>query len=497
MLKALSYITMAVIMIMLPMAIAYGEEDTVSRKVSESTVDVLIESVESLKPGETPPALSMEDCLSIALKKNRHRQVSALGIRIAEYQHKQALSAYWPELSMNSAISRTDEDVNFVFPEETSNYDIMGMQVPVTVPEKNIKVVDRDKVVGALEMSVPLYTGGIRSAIALQAELGVEAARLSSRRTDLQLIYDVKKIYYGAVLAEILHKTGKNTLARLEATLDLTEQLYKRGSGAVTRADYLKSKVIVESTRSMVSLIEANRNVSRAALVNTMGLPWNSHFDLAEESIPFRPSQEDVGTLVNASYRFNPDWKRLQTALDVAEAQIREKKGERLPKLMLTGTMWKMHSSYDGGIETDENTDGWKVVLGMQIPLFNGFLTTNKIREARSRLSKLEQQQILLKEGIALQINHIFLMMKGFQNQHAASQEAALSARENRELNIRAYESELVETDDVIEAQLMESFMSAQHHRARFNVAEAQFHLDFLVGNEIEKMLGETQYDDH
>lgn len=512
MLKVLSLITLGLIVMIQPSAIAYGNEDIFSGKVSEREIDALMESIETLKADKTPPGLSMEECLNIALKKNRQREVSALAVSIAEYQHKQALSAYWPKLFMNSSFSRLDEDVNFVFPEETATYAITGMAIPeiplgpgmpsipattlpsqrvsVTVPEKTIKVLDRDSLVGSLELSMPIYTGGIRSAIAKQAELGVKAARHAARRTDLQLIYDVKKIYYGAVLAEILHKTGKNALARLKATLDLTEQLYTKGSGAVTKADYLRNKVILENIRSVVSIIESNRNVSRAALVNTMGLPWNSRFDLSEKEIPFLPCNEDVDTLVSSSYKFNPNWKRLLTALDVAEARIREEKGERMPKLMLTGTMWKMHSFYDGGIETDENSTGWKMGLDMQIPVFNGFLTENRIREARMRLNKLKKEHILLKEGIALRINHMFLMMKGFQKQQAALLEASRSAEENRELNIRAYENELVETGDVIEAQLMESFMNAQYQKARFNFAEAQFHLDFLVGNEIEKRLG-------
>jgi len=39
---------------------------------------------------------SLEECLDIALKNNRQRLVSKFAIDIAEAQHKQALSAYWP-----------------------------------------------------------------------------------------------------------------------------------------------------------------------------------------------------------------------------------------------------------------------------------------------------------------------------------------------------------------------------------------------------------------
>ena len=49
------------------------------------------------------------------------------------------------------------------------------------------------------------------------------------------------------MLARQLHQVGKDTLARMEATLSLTETMYKEGSGKVKKTDYLDNKVMVES----------------------------------------------------------------------------------------------------------------------------------------------------------------------------------------------------------------------------------------------------------
>ena len=50
-----------------------------------------------------------------------------------------------------------------------------------------------------------------------------------------------------------------------------------------------------------------------------------------------------------------------------------------------------------------------------------------------------------------------------------ATGEAMKAATENRDLNTRAYENELVDTQDVIKAQLIESLMTAQHLKNRFD----------------------------
>jgi len=50
----------------------------------------------------------------------------------------------------------------------------------------------------------------------------VDMMKQESRRTDLEISDSVTRMYYGAVLAAQLHQVGSDTLARMEATLDLT-----------------------------------------------------------------------------------------------------------------------------------------------------------------------------------------------------------------------------------------------------------------------------------
>jgi outer membrane protein TolC len=437
-----------------------------------------------------PGRLSLEKCIEIALEQNRNRTVSSLAVKIAQTQHKQALSSYWPKLDISSMYSQMDEDPSFLFPEETSLYSVPGLgTVPITVDERTVKQMDRENTITALELTLPIYTGGIRPAIIKQAKSGIDVAIQTARRTDLQIIYDIKKMYYGAVLSERLYKIGQDALARLNATLKLTEKLYKEGSGSVSKTDYLKNKIFVAALRSGLAPLESNREISKAALLNTMGQSWESDIELAATDIPFNPYDVTMSELVSRSYKFNPDWKSLLAGIEAYKARVKEQKGARLPKFALTGTLWSIENSYDAGIVSDDNKEGWKAGIGMQVPIFSGFLTTNKINEAKARLETIKEQKLLLKEGIALQIKHIFLLMDCAKKQVVAADDAVNSAKENLELNIRAYDSDLVEVKDVITAQIIESFVTAQYCRALYSHAETQFKLDFLVGSQIRKLL--------
>ena len=460
------------------------------------TFIALLWGVESWANGAaegSPLFLTSSECLDIALENNQLRSVSRLELEIADAQHRQALSAYWPQIAAHSALTRRDEDPLFIFPEETDTYLVpLGdqlLELPVTVAEKRIALMDATHFQANVEVTYPFYTGGLRRALRRQTEAGLEAAEQAVRRTDLQVIYDVQRIYYGALLARQLVAIGEAALARLEVTLELTENLYKRGSGRVVKTDYLKNKVIVESLRSMVAHLQGNYQLSVAALGNTMGLDWHRNIELAESEVPYRPYEEGLEKLVDATYRFNPDWARLKAGLAAAEGRVGEARSGRLPKMALIGNLQFLANARDDGIVGPQEKRSWLVGIGMEVPIFDGYLTRHRIREASARVGKLEGQQILLRRGLALQIKALFLELQRVQKQEAAAAAALDAANENRRLNMRAYQSELAEVQDVIEAQILEAFMEAAYCKVRYDHLESRARLDFAVGTEINGLV--------
>jgi outer membrane protein len=479
----------------LPLSASQADENEI---VSPSAIDVSAPQFTKL---------TLQNCIDLALQNNHARAASRYGIEIAEAQHRQALSAYWPQVGIKATYSIMDEDPNFIFPSQgmrvpastiiaTTPLGPMPIEIPANtfvIPEQNVKLMDRQNFVASLNGTLPLYTGGKISSIVRQAEQGIRAAKEDSRRTDLQVAYDTTRYYYGAVLGKELLKIGRDTLSRMEVTLELTENLYTKGSGRVKKTDYLRNKTVVEWLRSAVSSLEANEKLARAALTNTMGIPWNTPIEVAAEALPFRPVWSELQNLVSETYRFNPDWARMEAGLTAADAKISEAKSGHLPKVGLFGSLTRIVNSYDKGIVTPENRNSWAVGVGLEIPLFDGLRTTNEVREAKARLAKLKEQQVLLREGLALQVKHLFIQLMRSQDQQTSTGAAAIAAEENRSLNERAYQEELVETKDVIEAQLMESLMKAQHLKTLYDHLDASANLDFVVGKEVMALIEGAQ----
>jgi len=193
--------------------------------------------------------LSLEECMEIAMEQNHSRPASRFAVAAAEAQHQQAKSGYWPQITLKGAYELMDEPLNYLFPASTFTLPPMSLAVPggsfqtpgtmitipanafgpgsppgnvqmpvpsqsiqvpgqnftipgspLSIPEQNTKL-DRESWYASLEAQWLLWDGGMRSGLRQQAQAGLDAAREELRRTDLQIMDSVTRLYYGAVMA--------------------------------------------------------------------------------------------------------------------------------------------------------------------------------------------------------------------------------------------------------------------------------------------------------
>jgi len=471
-----------------------------------------------------PQVLSLEDCLRIAMQKNRQRPASRFAVAMAEAQHRQALAGYWPQIAAKGGWTQLNQAPNFIFPASTMyippqtvnvpggtasvtipanafapGFPPAAIQMPVSfpgqsvttapqvfpIPEQNLKLANPTNFDASGNVTWLLFDGGMRKGYREQAQGAVEAAQAESRRSDLEINDSVVRLYWGALLARQLRQVGDDTLTRMEVTLELTESMYKNGAGKVNKTDYLDNVVMVETIRSMVAELAKNEGEAEAALAYTMGLPWNATVRPSAEELPYRPYAGNLEELVGTAYEFNPDWARIEAGLKGLAGAVTTARSDYFPKVAFTGELHRWWNSYTAGMATADNKAGWSVGVGVEIPLFNGFLTRNKVAEALARVGQLKEEKLLLREGIGLRLRELFLGLEAASKTYLAAGKAMVAAQENRDLTSRAYQSEMVETEKVIRAQLFEALMTAQYDKARYDLVAIESQISLAVGKEI------------
>jgi outer membrane protein TolC len=435
-------------------------------------------------------ALDLQTCIEYAKKNHPLNNISKSSIGVSESQLKQAYSAYWPQIDLSASVSTMDESPNFIFPAskfEIPSLGIPGIELaPIDVPEQNVKLFDKTLVTGSIDVVYPLYTGGYISSLVGQAEGGLLIAKEEARKNELQIVADVKKRFYAVYIMQNLKSIGEETLARLETTLELTENLYLKGSGKVTKTDFLKNKILVENVRSINSSFKHNLHLAKEALLNALGEKVGRDFEVKFNDADNLVKDLNYDELLNSAFKNNPTWKTLEAAQNIFEEKVDEALSGHLPKIGVKGSFNYLNNSYEYGLVSDVNKYSWTVALGMEMPLFNGFRTSAKVDEANYKLEKIKHQKVLLENGLGIMVKKALIDYEAATDQKISLKSAMDTAIENQELNDRAYQSDLVELQDLMEAQLFEAIMEVQYYNSLYKYYETLSELEFVVGIKIK-----------
>ena len=441
--------------------------------------------------------LTLEQAVQLALQNHRSLDVSQAAIAMAEAQYQQAMAAFRPHVDLSAGIQRADQERTFNFA-GTVTTPVMNIPLPpqlgggaIPVPSQplpmnlKVKLYDRDVAQGSINLSYPLYTGGKKEALIGLADKGRDIAREEKRKTELEVVHDVRKYYSGALFARQMEQLGSDTLERFQALEDLTERLYQNASLKVKKTDYLRSKTTTAMTRSMVQEAKYATALSREALANAMGLPVNMEISLAPD--PAAPAFDGkLDALIQDALTSNPDKHRLELALQAADHQIEDALSGGRPTVGIEASSYRIWNNYKDGLVNEDNRAGWTLGVGVKWNLFDAGLTKAAADGARASKIRLEAQRALLDNGLALQVKNDFMRVQRSRAQTDDSAKACVFAEENRKLNVRAYQEEMVETKDVIEAQLVEAFASAGLYSAQHELRQALADLDFQVGRALQ-----------
>jgi len=473
--------------------------------------------------------VTLEEAVAVALEHNARMQISKEGVQIAEALYDQALSARYPSLDLEVTAMRMDEAPTFemrgtattsaavaqqqllsnaqfmdavtatenmatgsttpLLAESTAQGMIAGGMVnSQTIPiALDVKVAGRDTVLGRLNLMLPLYTGGRIGALIRQADLNRNISREGVRRARNEVIYDVRRYYYAAMLTRHLKQLADDTYERMNFIQDLTSELYQGGSMSVKKTDYLRSRLTVNLIDSFREQIASAVTMADAALAFSMGLSWDDELSLAETDFKAPEMDVPLKKMVEAAYRENPDFKTLKLAVDVAGAGVDEAFSGYLPQAALFANAQSIYNDYDYGIINDTTKDSWTLGVGIKWSLFNGMRTTAEVERQRRERLKMQHQELLLKGALALQVREAFTQMESSYRRFGVLRDAVALAAENRDLNTRAYQEEMVETKDVIEAQLLETFTEGDFYRAQHDHALARARADYVIGTALEE----------
>lgn len=320
---------------------------------------------------ETPPPtadLSLTAAVSLALCHHPQIRNTRAAIALQAAQLGQARAAYLPRLT--ASISRLHQRTEYPNALFQSDSDLRSQSQ-------------------YLSLSWRLLDFGGRDANRRAANAALEAALATHDATLQKVMNDVIGLYFDALTARATREARETTVALSRQTLALTVK--KQGNGAAARTDALQAHTALSKAELELARASGAENKALVALKVALGLPGAAELRLASPSEEIdAPWQSTLQQWLAQVEQQHPAILAARAQLSAARERLTATRAEGLPSLDASLSRYR-NGRPDQGLSS---TDSRQMVTGvtLNIPLFDGFSHTYKVRGAQAQIAQREAE---------------------------------------------------------------------------------------------------------
>lgn len=342
-------------------------------------------------------ALSLEQCMEYAARHNYSIRSAQIDVLIQEAQVKETVAAALPHINGKAEFDDYLSKQKTYFPTGTFGnlFTPLLSANPVLIPPPTItdapaysaiEISPRYNFTAGASLSQSVFDGSVL--VALQARRTViELARQNSEVTATTVRYNVFKAYNSLVIAYRQFNITKNALkyARsIDHDIQVTHQ-----NGMAEKIDVQRSSVQINNLATDSMRISNILTVSEQILKFQIGMDINTPIALTDTGIEQR--RDELLRLLAEEENYNrvPEYNLLQTQLKLNQYNVKRYELAALPSVNFIANGGYNYSS-------DAFSDFFKqkylnsLLVGLQLnmPIFNGFLRVNQVREAKLNVDK-------------------------------------------------------------------------------------------------------------
>lgn len=380
---------------------------------------------------------------------------------VAEYEKKAAFGLHFPTVAASVRWTRIDEPIVIDVPPVALPDALGGAAVgPISLP--SMPVQDDTFVKGRITATMPLYAGGRIQAVNQAASSRVSEAGARLRETDSRLMREMVSRYYGLRFARKVVEVRRDYLNGMERHLAEAKQL--EASGMISRSERLHAEVARAEADRVLKRSVRDQAIADTALANLLAVEEGEH----EETIPVSPlflsrEIEPLEHFTTAALRLSPLLRRIDEKGAQAEAGVKAETGALLPKVYLFATREML--TEDLTILEPE----WAVGVGVEVPIFEGLSSVNRLRAARARRAQLGHLSSQARKDIATLTENLYHEVVAQVEQYDALKTSRALAEELVRVKTRAFEEGYATSLDVVDARLTQAGVDIKQLKAVYD----------------------------
>jgi outer membrane protein len=405
----------------------------------------------SLSP--TGQLLTIEDAVRIGL--DNHPRIKSANERIGSQQAVlgQQTAAYYPTINLSNSY-------------RTSQSSTSGGNDHAA-----------DALSSQANFNMTLYNFGKREGNVQAARETLNATKQDYESTTQDIILAIKQAYYNYLTAQALVNVRKDTVRNRELLVRQAQGFFEVGTRA--KIDVARAEANLYTAQADLIAAENGVKIAWVTLRNAMGSPRLPEQPVAEDSPEVVFSMNLAGAR-NVAFDSRTELKSFEAQRRASDQLIATARRGHLPDIIFDASYGRRHVSDEVVSGQNLNTfplqPTWSVQLSLNIPIFDGFRTTNRVEETLHNYNNIKAQEEERRQQIALEVEQSYLRVVETQERIKATESAARAAKENLDLARGRYEVGVGSIIEVTDAETLYTDAQTTYIRTIYDykIADAQ-----------------------
>jgi outer membrane protein len=410
--------------------------------------------------------LTLDEAVAMALRQNPFYLATQEQENAARSGVREAVSRFLPSLNAQGLNTLDEKLFVLEFPSLIPGQPPQRISIDFT---KNYQT--------ALSFSLPLFAGGRLAAGYKQAGYNLEASRESVRLSEQETVFNVKRSFYGYLLAREFSSVADEALALAEKFQENVKNLYE--VGMASKFDLLRSDVQVANLKPQAIRARNSVEVAALGLKTVLGIGLDTPIEIKGE-LAAPPPDTVSEAIVEEALAGRPELRQLDYQRRMAGEMLKIARGSVLPTVGIGGAynLWSDSLSFKKGSWQNY----YAINLSVSLPLFNGFESRARVGQSRAMIREIDWTRKGLSDAIAFEVRQAVLNNNQARETLLSQEKNVEQAREAVRIAELNYAEGLATNLDVSTAQVALSQARTNYSQALYDCVISQAQLEKAVG---------------
>lgn len=441
-------------------------------------------------------ALSLDQCIAIALDDNPAIKIADMEIERVDYSKKEIIGQLLPSISFDATYSRTVEK-QVAYMNMSAFKGLGGSSSSGSESSDESTTTSKSSGNNGIKMGLDnSYAMGFTAAMPIIAPQLWKTLSLSdtqilqnveaARKSRIDLINQVKAAYYGLLLAEDSYKVILESFENAKFNHDVYLKKYQVGTAS--EYDVLRSSVTMKNIEPELSQAEIAIKQARLQLMILMGMEASVPVKTTTKLSDYEETMYDNTLSLSRSIADNSDLRMLDLQTKSLKDALSIQKMAWYPTLALTAN-YNWTSSTNGTPFKNINWNPYSVVgLTLSIPIFQGGQRYTRIKQASIQVQEMKWQRENLERTLKMQVDVAIDNIQMNVKQIASTSESVKQADKAHQIMTKSFEIGAASYLDLRDSELALTRARLAYYQSIYNYLIANSNLELLLGNaDIEK----------